>query len=534
MNETYKKAAYSARAIFCFKAAGNLLGFFRQVLYAFFFGTGVRIEAFFAASTLTNVSTKLFQTGALSNVFLPIFVEMKQKDLKAAWKLTSDLFNLLFILGGMASALLFWLAPHIVPWFVPGFGSNERHLVIFLFRIIIPTLLLDILATLMTTVLHANRQFVSVENASLCGNVLMMFVLLAFARRIGITAVALSLLSASFFQALFLFIAARREGFRIHAGIALKQKELLSLFKSLSPFFGYMALMQLQVWLTTAVLSLLPQGSMAVVRYGSDLFTQLVTLLSIPFSIVVFPDFSELALSRLKHSREQLVWVLRKSLQMLLFLTVPVMILLITFCTPIIQAMYHRGHFDATSVLMTSSAFAIFSAGFFFEGANLIFKKLLFAFKKNFEVVALMTCGQVIYLLFLFMLVRPFGYLGVAATSPLSTALFLGVMGWYTHAKVLDLLPLFKYFSTGLFKTMGAGIVMVFSCLGLKALFESFHLWGASRVTYLFQTATLCLIGSATYVAASWVLNVEELRAAWSVYDMGSFLRRRTKNRGVY
>jgi len=529
-SSSYKKAAYAARAIFCFKVVGSILGFFRQILYAFFFGTGARIEAFFAASTMTNVSTKLFQTGALSNIFLPIFMEVKQRDPKAAWKLTSDLFNLLLILGGLASAILFWFAPKIVPWFVPGFESEKRELVVFLFRIIIPTLLLDILATLMTTILHANRRFVSVENASLCGNVLMMFVLLIFARRIGITAVALSLLSASFLQAFLLFVIAWREGFRIHAGIALKQKELLFLFRSLSPFFGYMALMQLQVWLTTVVLSLLPQGSMAVIRYGSDLFTQLVTLSSIPFSIVVFPSFSELALSRMEEAKEQLVGVLRKSLQMLLFLTVPAMVLMIAFRVPVIEAIYRRGHFDTMSVFMTSSVFAIFCAGFFFEGASLIFKKLLFAFKRNFTAVALMACSQVVYLFFLFILARPFGYLGIAAVSPLTATAYLGMMVWYVHVKVADLSPLFRYFGKCLMKTAGAAMVMIIGCLELNTLFEMSHRSGTSPLASILQVATLCLVGAGIYVSASWIFKIEELKIAWSIYGTNSLLRKGKEN----
>lgn len=521
------------RAIFCFKVVGNVLGFFRQILYAFFFGTGVRIEALFAASTMTTVSTKLFQIGALSNVFLPIFMEVKERDPRSAWRLTSNLLTLLFLLVGSVSALLFWFAPAIVPWFVPGFGSTQREIVVFLFRIITPTILLDIVSTLMATVLHANRRFVPVENASLFGNILMLFLLVAFVRKIGVAAIAISLLSASLVQTLVLTVYAWREGFRFHTGISLKQKEILFLLRSLLPFFGYMILLQLQVWLATAVLSLLPQGSMAVVRYGSNLFTQLVALLTIPFSIVVFPNFSELALSGIEQAKEQLVGVLRKSLQMLLFLTIPAMVLMIAFRVPVIEAIYQRGHFDRTSVLMTSSVFAIFSAGFFVEGAILIFKKLLFALKRNFTAVALMACGLVVYLFFLFILVRPFGYLGIAAVSPLTTTVYLGMMVWYVHAKVADLSSLFRYFGKCLMKTIGAAIVMVMGCGGLNVLFETFRMGGTSPLISIFQAATLCLFGLAIYLVASWIFGVEELKIAWSVYGINRFWGRLTRSAAI-
>lgn len=525
-DSSYKKAAYSARAIFLFQIVGSLLGLFRQILYAFFFGTGRRIEAFFAATTITNVSTKLFQTGALSNVFLPIFMEAKQKDAKMAWKLTSNLLTLLLLASGFLCCALFLAAPRVVPFFVPGFGAEQKNLIVLLFRIILPTILLDILSTLMSAVLHANRCFVAVEIASFFGNVLMVILLFLLTRKIGIVALAVSLLSASLAQTLLLAATLWREGFRFYIGLSLQQEELLRILKFMTPFFGYMVVMQIQAILTTAVLSFLPQGSLSAVRYGSDFFTRLVPLISLPFSTVIFSDFSELALSQASEMKERFVIMLRKSLQMLMFLTVPLTVLTIAFRVPMVQAIYQRGIFDRTSVWMTSRVFALFCIGFFFESATLIFKKLLFAFKKNYAVVAIASAGQLVYLFFLFVFVKFLGYLGIAAASSLSTFVLLVMMVGYVHAKVFSLSSLSRDSSASFFKMVVAGVVMGFSCLGLNRLFEGFHLWAASNLTHFLQTATLCLVGLAAYLVVSWVFHIEELRIVWSVYDLHGFWRR--------
>ena len=87
-----------------FSAATGLsrvLGLFREIVAANYFGARGPINAFTVAFQIPNLVRALVADAALSSAFVPVFSELLEKGEKArAWRVASTVFWLFLLVGG--------------------------------------------------------------------------------------------------------------------------------------------------------------------------------------------------------------------------------------------------------------------------------------------------------------------------------------------------------------------------------------------------------------------------------------------------
>jgi len=93
---TYKKAAKSAIIIMIFTLGGKFLGFFREVLIAAKFDSGMETDTYFIAMFATGIITGLM-SNAIRTTFIPVFAEIESTEgKKGKLKHTNNLINIVF------------------------------------------------------------------------------------------------------------------------------------------------------------------------------------------------------------------------------------------------------------------------------------------------------------------------------------------------------------------------------------------------------------------------------------------------------
>ncbi|HLD09683.1 MAG TPA: lipid II flippase MurJ, partial [Methylophilaceae bacterium] len=139
---------------------GAVVGFFLQLLLAYYFGAGKSTDAFFMAASLSELLTKLLMGGSITAVFLPMFVHYLAQDQRAqAWDLA---LNILHIATSLFAVLLIgvgMLAQPIVSIIAPGFDAATQALTVQLLYVLLPSFLALFLVDLLTTILHAIQRF---------------------------------------------------------------------------------------------------------------------------------------------------------------------------------------------------------------------------------------------------------------------------------------------------------------------------------------------------------------------------------------
>src|SRR5512136_2334260 len=84
----------------------RVLGYIRDLLQAYFLGTGHSADAFTIAFTIPNLFRRLTGEGAMTSAFVPTFTEVKSAgDRKELWRFGNVFFWDLALVMGIATAL---------------------------------------------------------------------------------------------------------------------------------------------------------------------------------------------------------------------------------------------------------------------------------------------------------------------------------------------------------------------------------------------------------------------------------------------
>ena len=76
----------------------RILGYARDLLFAFIFGASSSADSFLLAFRLPNLFRRLFAEGAISNALIPLYLDIKKKsNKKIAQTFYNSVFNYLII-----------------------------------------------------------------------------------------------------------------------------------------------------------------------------------------------------------------------------------------------------------------------------------------------------------------------------------------------------------------------------------------------------------------------------------------------------
>ncbi len=133
------------------------MGLVREQIIGRTLGATRQADLYFASFTLPDFLNYLLAAGALSIVFIPIFVEYVERgEHDGAWRALSAIANFILVVGGTAIALLMFFARPLAGFVAPGFtGVGELETLTHLIRIILPAQFFLVVGGLLSAALQA-------------------------------------------------------------------------------------------------------------------------------------------------------------------------------------------------------------------------------------------------------------------------------------------------------------------------------------------------------------------------------------------
>src|SRR5438132_6627849 len=110
--------------------ASRILGWLRLSVIGATFGATPQLDAFWAAFKIPDALFNLVVAGALASAFIPVFAGYLAKEReKEAWHVASSVMNVLILALVVISAVMWLLAPWLVPAIVaPGYRERPEPL----------------------------------------------------------------------------------------------------------------------------------------------------------------------------------------------------------------------------------------------------------------------------------------------------------------------------------------------------------------------------------------------------------------------
>lgn len=261
------------------------------------------------------------------------------------------------------------------------------------------------------------------------------------------------------------------------------------------------AAVQLNFWVNTYLASSLAVGSVAALNYAFLIMLLPQAVIAQAVGTVLFPTFARLvAEGQIAALRRAFSSVLRG----VLFLAIPASVGLFLLRVPVIQVLFERGDFTATSTAQTALALEFFALGLFSQSGLEILTRVFFALHDTATPVRIGIASVVLNIVLSLVLIGALAQGGLALANSIATTL-----------EMLALLVLLRPRLGGVDGgTLARSVLKMVVGAGMMTL----TIEGLARTTLAGNEFLLLLVsilaGAAAYLVTMFVLRSEEIGMA--------------------
>lgn len=348
-------------------ALSRVLGLAREQVFAALLGAGPYADAFQIAFRIPNLLRDLFAEGALSAAFVPTYTRVLTHEGRAgANRLASRLFTTLAVLLGVLVALAILAAEPLVHALAPGYAivQGKTEITVLLTRVMLPFLPLVSFAAVAMGMLNAEQRYSAPALAPAMFNVVAVawaavLWLAGFGPRDVALGWAVGTLLGGLAQLLTQIPGLRTLGFRLRPEWAPGDPGLRSIALLMGPALIGLAAVQFNIFLSSMFASH-EAGAVSWLNYAFRILYLPIGIFGVALGTVATTGLSRRAAAG---DLEGLGEMLRGSLRMVAFLTLPATVGLWVLGTPIVRLLYERGRFQPSDTLATADALTIYAIG---------------------------------------------------------------------------------------------------------------------------------------------------------------------------
>ena len=480
------------------------LGFIREAVQAALFGASRLTDVFIIAYNVPELIQTLFFSGVLSNFFVPVITRYREQkeELSAVFSVAMNTaIGLAFVLAGIC----YVAAPTIMTAAAPGLGATDRELVVFLFRFLLPMLVLHCLLAVMKGTLNSLDHYAMPEYAGVFFNLAMIACALGLVGRFGIVSLAIGAVLGSVVQVLVQIPVLMRKGIRYRPMLGVTHPALHEMRGLVLGAVVATAVVPINAFVDRAMASQLPAGSISALSYAFRVFMLPVSLVAVPVYTVLLTDLSAAHHQGNQHTfKEQAT----AGLSLLFAVSLPATAILIALAVPITRVLYERGQFTASDVTMTSQALVAFALGTLAYGTSQVMVRLFNATKDTrtpawvgVGSIALNAGGDVMFM-------QLFGHWGIAlVTSLVSYVNTIVLYGLFRRRfGPLNEPFLLRRFGVHLLLASTLAVTLIVADRSLTNFFGP-----QTMLTQIWQFVCVLAIGGTAYLTLALLFRVDEV-----------------------
>jgi putative peptidoglycan lipid II flippase len=487
--------------------AARVLGWVRLLVISTTFGAGPELDAFFAAFRIPDLIFQLVAAGALGTALIPVLAGLFARDeTDHAWRVTSTIGNLMILALGVLAAIVFVLAPWIIPAITPGFGPEQMDLTIELSRIMLLSPILLALGSVANSVLNARHHFLAPAVAPILYNLAIIAAAVLLAPSFGVVGLAVGVVVGSVLHLVVQVPALFRGGFRYTPRVDLRDAAARQTLMLMAPRALGLGVGQLSLVIMTSLASLLAAGSITAYTIAFTVLQIPIGVIGVPLGIVALPAMSaELARGSIRQYTKLLVG----SLRLILFVMLPATALGIVLRRQIITLLFDYGKFDAYAVDLTADALFFFLLGLASESLIVILARAFYAGRDTLTPVIAAIIAVVVNVAVAVATIWTMGLpglaLGLAVGSWVETAI-LTVILW-RRVKGFRISELVDAGLRSAVAAIAAGIAAFAAVRGVEAVLGS----DLGKPALALEVALAGLAGGLAFVGVAAALRIPEL-----------------------
>ncbi len=409
-----QRTARAAGIIAFGNITSRVLGLVRDTVKSSFFGATGLVSAFDLATKVPMMFFDLLVGGMVSSALVPVFSEYsKPENRDELWRVASFLLSIGVIALTLLTLIGEIFAPQIA--YIIGGGLNEETLQLTtqLLRITLPAIVFLNVAGILSALLYALKRFTLPAFNSAIFNLGIVIATFAFARSMGIHAMAIGLLSGAILQ-----VILQLPG--------LRDAKLIPVFDWRHPALRNIArlywpiLLGLIVDIVSRTLSYrlateTGDQSVAWMGYATTLMQFPLGLTSTAVAVAILPTLSQQAADSVTtKNNTAFLSTLAQGIRLVLVLIIPATFGMFLLANPIIKLIFEHGNFTPESTLWTTIVLRYYLIGVIAAAVDLLFVNAFYARQQAWTPALVGLVGVFVYLIVAF---GPSFYRGMQLTD---------------------------------------------------------------------------------------------------------------------
>ncbi len=474
------------------------LGLFRDRIIAINFGTSSETDIYNASFLIPDLLFNLFIAGALSAAFLPVFSDYLERNKQEAFKLAHTMLSMATITITTLALISYTFMPEIISLSFSNIGAEMQSDIVSMTRIMLLSAVIFAISNTVGNILMSYKHFFAYSLSPIFYNLGIIIGVTVFEGQFGIHAAAIGVVAGATLHCLIRVIDSFFTGYRYKAQIHLRHEGFKKILKLMLPKSLSLIAWQVNLYIFAIVGIKMQEGGLAAFHFARNIQSFAVSLFGISFATAIFPF---LANSALEESKEKYTAHIQKTIQRMLFFTLPAALGLMTLSKPIVELILSGGIFDQDSIAVTSIILYFFAISIPFESLSHIFARAFYALKNTLTPMIINISSMILMACITIFLAPKLGiqWFSIAFSIGFITYICISIVLLRKHLEKFDT----RAFTRSILKTIVATLIMTIVVLNLDIL----NTLIPGRLLTIIKIAT----GAFIYLFTAYLLKSPEL-----------------------
>lgn len=505
----------------------RVLGLVRDRILAGKFGAGDELDIYFAAFRIPDFLYNIVIAGAVSAAFIPVFISIYAKNKKEAWRTANNFLNISIVTLFAAGLLLVFASPFLVRLVAPGFDESKMATTVLMTRIMFLSPLFLGLSAILGAILNSFRRFFIYALAPVFYNLGIIFGAVVLVDSMGVYGLALGVIIGSFLHFIIQIPSIFFSGFSWQRIFDLGDRHFQKIFFLMVPRSLGLVMFQINLWVITAIASVLPSGSISIFNLANHLQFLPIGIIGYSFATAAMPSFAKsVSREKAKLFCDQFI----KTVRMVLFFVVPMSVLMFVLRAHTVRLIFGSGEFSWDDTRLTAAVLGIFCFGIFAHSLIPLFSKAFYAMQNTKTPVFINSIGffiniglSILFVFILFKDPRVYGFISeFLDMGGIADIALLGLPLAFSIAGIINLLILYHALKKNMegfwgasiylasIKILGASLGAGFAAYGTLFLVEPLF-YTETVFGLLLQAGIAATIGTLAYIVIMAIFRSQEL-----------------------
>jgi putative peptidoglycan lipid II flippase len=415
-----------------------VMGLVRDVVQTRTFGASAELDAYLAAFAIPEIALGVLVASGLSAPFVPIFLTLRGEDERDAQSFAGTILTLAVLIVGVATPLLWVVAPQTVRLTGAGFTPEQQALYTDLFRLMLLTPVLFAVSDVLGEVLVAERRFMGYALAPVLYNGGIVVGMLLFAGTLGIYAGAVGAILGAIAHVGIRILWLRGSTVRFRPAFQIRTRAFRDFIRMTIPRMASHPIDPLTFTLLGSLATTVAVGGLTSLSLARNFQSVPVSVIAVSFALAVFPTLSAAAAAG---DRAGFTRIVVRNAVVVTVLTTAAAIALAVLGRFVIQLFLRGDAFTQEAADRTNLVLVVMALSIPFESVTYLLSRAIFA-TRNTLLQVLASFGSFVVIWVLAQALTPvIGIVGIPLAFAIGMAVKVGLLALALVPRIRGIRP---------------------------------------------------------------------------------------------